>query len=122
MKWSQGQKGWEEAFPGEGGKVFHQPHASSTGSLCSCTCLVCPFTFTTVPFVQGPQTSWHAQCKLASTKAGAHLALGSGRSQVPSALGWAQLSPGNLPEEHSSWVPACGLARVAQGPGLLGQG
>ena len=44
----------------------------------------------------------------------------SQRGQVPSAWGWAQLFPGNLPEEHSSCVSACGL--VAQGQGLLGQG
>ena len=65
VKWSQRKKGWEEAFYGEGDKVFHQPHSSSTLSLCSCTCLVCPHTSTTVTFVQGPQTSWHTVLVLA---------------------------------------------------------
>lgn len=62
------------------------------------------------------------QCKLASTKPGAQLALETGRGQVPPAQGWAELFPGNLPEELSSCLSACGLAQVAQGQGLPGQG
>ena len=46
----------------------------------------------------------------------------AGRGQVHCARCWAQLFPGNVPKELSSCVPACGLAGVELGQGLLGQG
>ena len=46
---------------------------------------------------------------------GVHLAMEAGRGQVHCAWCWAQLFPGNVPKELSSFVPACGLAGVEVG-------
>ena len=107
-------------------EVFHQPHASSTLSLCSCMCLACPLAFTTF-VIEAQHISWHSCWKLAPTL---HLEStwpwrqGEARSTVPGAghsffLGMSPRSSPHLCQPVAwqgwNWDKGCwGRAEVAQ--------